>query len=53
VRRLFRLLPLLWIAIAVVVGIGFILNGQIDIYKIFLNVTLLFGFVAPGEYINI
>ncbi|ENV93788.1 hypothetical protein F937_03189 [Acinetobacter calcoaceticus ANC 3680] len=53
IRRLFRLLPLLWIAIAVVAGGGFIVNGQLDIYKIFLNVTLLFGFVAPAEYINI
>ncbi|EXS29147.1 acyltransferase family protein [Acinetobacter sp. 742879] len=53
VRRLFRLLPLLWIAIAVVSGISFILHGQIDLYKIFLNATLLFGFVAPAEYINI
>jgi len=53
IRRLFRLLPLLWIAIAIVAGIGFIVNGQLDIYKIFLNVTLLFGFVAPAEYINI
>lgn len=53
VRRLFRLLPLLWIAIAVVSSMGFILNGQFDLYKIFLNVTLLFGFIAPSEYINI
>ncbi len=53
VRRLFRLLPLLWIAIFIVSGISFILHGQIDLYKIFLNATLLFGFVAPAEYINI
>lgn len=53
IRRLFRLLPLLWITIAVVVAAGFILKGELDIYKIFLNITLLFGFVAPGEYINI
>lgn len=52
IRRLFRLLPLLWVAIAVVAGIDFILRHQIDVYKIFLNATLLFGFVAPGEYIN-
>ncbi|QOW49279.1 acyltransferase [Acinetobacter sp. YH12138] len=52
IRRLFRLLPLLWVTISITTGINFILNGEIDIYKIFLNVTLLFGFIAPGEYIN-
>lgn len=51
-RRLFRLLPLLWIVVAVVSGMGFIFKGELDLYKIFLNLTLLFGFVAPGEYIN-
>lgn len=51
-RRLFRLLPLLWVAVVAVSGLIFLSSGEIDIYKIFLNVTLLFGFVAPGEYIN-
>lgn len=53
IRRLFRLLPLLWVAIAVVAGIDFIVHGEMDVYKIFLNITLLFGFVAPSEYINV
>lgn len=53
IRRLFRLLPLLWIAVAVVVGIDYLVRGELDIYKVFLNITLLFGFVAPSEYINV
>lgn len=53
IRRLFRLLPLLWIAIAVIVGIDYLVHGTLDIYKIFLNITLLFGFVAPDSYINV
>ncbi|HHY2116882.1 TPA: acyltransferase family protein [Acinetobacter baumannii] len=53
VRRLFRLLPLLWIAIAIVSAIVYLVNGEIDIYKIFLNITLLFGFVSPAEYMNV
>lgn len=52
IRRIFRLLPLLWIAIIIVSAIGYILRGELDLYKILLNITLLFGFVAPGEYIN-
>lgn len=53
IRRLFRLLPLLWIAIGIVSAVVFILHKELDLYKIFLNVTLLFGFVAPAQYINI
>ncbi|WP_336932385.1 acyltransferase [Acinetobacter bereziniae] len=53
IRRLFRLLPLLWIAIALVSAVGFILHHELDIFKIFLNITLLFGFLAPNQYINI
>lgn len=53
VRRLFRLLPLLWIAIFVVTFALYFMKGEpLDIYKIFLNITLLFGFVAPDAYIN-
>lgn len=51
-RRLFRLLPLLWVAVIVVSGLAFLGGNGIDLYKIFLNFTLLFGFIAPGEYIN-
>lgn len=53
IRRLFRLLPLLWIAIFVVSVGAYFIKGEFDLYKIFLNITLLFGFVAPEAYINI
>lgn len=53
IRRLFRLLPLLWITIGVIVGIDFLVRGELDFYKIFLNITLLFGFIAPDQYINV
>ena len=52
-RRLFRLLPLLWVVIAAASGLIFLSSGEIDVYKIFINATLLFSFIAPGEYINI
>jgi peptidoglycan/LPS O-acetylase OafA/YrhL len=58
IRRLFRILPLLWLAIALVVIPTWLLgkgtHGQ-DPYSfttIALNLTTLFGFVAPAEYIN-
>lgn len=52
VRRLFRLLPLLWVTIFLASCAAYYLRGELDLYKIFLNVTLLFGFVAPEAYIN-
>ncbi len=53
IRRLFRLLPLLWVAIFIVSAGIYFVKGEFDLYKIFLNITLLFGFVAPDAYINI
>lgn len=53
IRRLFRLLPLLWVAIFIVSAGIYFVKGEFDLYKIFLNITLLFGFVAPEAYINI
>lgn len=47
VRRLFRILPLIWIAVALLPGI----EAQ-PAAKIWLNVTGAFGFVAPADYIN-
>lgn len=52
VRRLFRLLPLLWVTIFLASCAAYYLRGELDLYKIFLNVSLLFGFVAPEAYIN-
>ena len=53
VRRLFRLLPLLWIGIFVVSWLHFNDFGYVDYQKIFLNLTLLFGFISPDSYINV
>lgn len=58
IRRLFRILPLLWLAIALVaIPTYFHEKGthgqdQYSLETIALNLTTLFGFVAPTEYIN-
>ena len=58
IRRLFRIWPLLWLAVALVAIPTYLIekgtHGQ-DPYRlstIILNLTTLFGFVAPTEYIN-
>lgn len=48
-RRIFRILPLLWLSIGLVI---FVAGKSFSVEKIILNLTLLFGFIAPGEYIN-
>lgn len=53
VRRIFRLWPLLWICVLFISLVNFIFKGELDIWKIFLNLTTLFGFIAPSEYINV
>ncbi|MGD3146038.1 acyltransferase family protein [Acinetobacter baumannii] len=52
VRRLFRLLPLLWIAVVIISLVSFFYWNEFELNKFVLNMTLLFGFIAPGEYIN-
>lgn len=52
IRRIFRIWPLLWICVAMVTIPSLLKGGEISIIKIFLNLTTLFGFVAPGAYIN-
>lgn len=58
VRRLFRIWPLLWLAIALVAvptylsGKGTYGQDPYSLRTIVLNLTTLFGFVAPTEYIN-
>jgi exopolysaccharide production protein ExoZ len=58
IRRLFRIWPLLWLAVALVAVPTYLIgkgpHGQ-DPYSfttIALNLTTLFGFVSPTEYIN-
>lgn len=59
IKRLFRIVPLFWISVSSALLIGFLgayLKNQsfpIDIYKVFLNYSLLFGFVEPTAYLSI
>lgn len=52
VRRIFRIWPLLWVCIALGTIATTLQNLNIDWWKIFLNVTTLFGFLKPDAYIN-
>ncbi len=52
VRRLFRIWPLLWLAITVVAVQGYFLGKPYDARTIALNLSTAFGFVEPTAYIN-
>jgi peptidoglycan/LPS O-acetylase OafA/YrhL len=53
IRRVFRIWPLLWIAVLTVTIAGVTLKGQpIEWALVLLNLTTLFGFVSPGAYLN-
>lgn len=49
IRRFFRIFPLMWLAIALVIFFGS--ARQINFQDFMLNVTGLFGFVNSGNYI--
>jgi len=52
VRRIFRIWPLLWVAVIVVSG-TLMARGEAVSWKLVLaNLTTLFGFVKPTAYIN-
>lgn len=57
-RRLFRIAPLFWLSVFSVVALqtaAAYLNSrpvEVDVYQLFLNVTLLFGFVQPDAYMS-
>jgi len=52
-RRIFRIWPLLWLAIFAVTAKSLILKEDgISIYKIILNLTTAFGFIEPSAYLN-
>lgn len=53
VRRLFRLLPLLWVAVAIQTFLNFWVGENVDIIQILLNITLFFGFFEPDAAINL
>lgn len=52
IRRVFRIWPLLWIAVLAVTAIGFLGGEPPSLAKVVLNLTTLFGFVRPLAYIN-
>jgi exopolysaccharide production protein ExoZ len=53
VRRVFRIWPLLWVAVAAVTLGGLLLKNQaVDWVLVVINLTTLFGFIDPGAYIN-
>ncbi len=58
IKRIFRIFPLFWLAILAGIGIKiaiYVIKGTpIDVtaYQLFLNITLLFGFVSPSSYIT-
>ncbi len=51
-RRIFRIWPLLWACIILIAILDYVLYGKFDLYKTFLNLTTLFGFIAPDQYMN-
>lgn len=52
-RRLFRIWPLLWVAVIVVsVSNVLIKHESVSAYKIAINLTTVFGFIEPMAYIN-
>jgi peptidoglycan/LPS O-acetylase OafA/YrhL len=52
VRRVFRIWPVLWIAVAIFVVASIYNQKPIDFYTIVLNLTTLFGFIDPSRYIS-
>lgn len=53
IRRIFRIWPLLWVAVITVTLAGALVKGEsIDWPLVLLNLTTLFGFVSPGSYVN-
>ncbi len=52
VRRVFRIWPLLWLAVAVIAAFRLASGEGLSWKLIVLNLTTLFGFVRPSAYIN-
>ena len=53
IRRLFRIWPLLWLAVALVTVPAYIVGKPYSWAVIGLNLSTLFGFIAPAKYINV
>jgi peptidoglycan/LPS O-acetylase OafA/YrhL len=52
IRRVFRIWPLLWIAIAAVAVPAYLVGDPYSALSIVANLTTLFGFIRPSAYIN-
>ena len=58
IKRLFRIAPLFWLALTISVCYKFIYynyaggDGSINLYELFLNYTLTFGFFEPAAYFS-
>lgn len=53
VRRIFRIWPLLWFAVAFATGAAMLAGQSPSKLVIMLNLTTAFGFVQPSAYINV
>ncbi|MFC6806271.1 acyltransferase family protein [Methylophaga thalassica] len=52
IRRVFRIWPLLWLCVALLVVYKLAAGEDISITQVFLNITTLFGFISPSDYMN-
>jgi len=52
VRRVFRIWPLLWVCIVLELIPRLLRSEPINVWVVLANFTTVFGFVAPGAYIN-
>jgi len=58
VKRLFRIAPLFWLSVTLAVLFGFVTDyalgrpHSVDYWRLFLNYSLLFGFVKPDAYMS-
>jgi exopolysaccharide production protein ExoZ len=52
IRRVFRIWPLLWLAVAFSVAAGLAAHKSPDWYVVAMNLTTAFGFVDPSLYIS-
>lgn len=52
IRRTFRILPLMWVAVSFSIIKSLVFGKPIEGWVVFLNLTALFGFFSPAEYLN-
>jgi exopolysaccharide production protein ExoZ len=52
IRRLFRIWPLLWLAVGLHIVSMYRHGTSVSVAEILLNVSTLFGFIAPVHYMN-